>query len=89
MKTTFRQIENVAARIGECDSEIALVQSLPFYSIFRQESRREKDLAQLRALRQELSSQKAKLLLRLKEEVETQLAVHGSRFTVYSQAPEY
>lgn len=79
MKATFRQIEKVAARIGECDSEIAMVQSLPFYSIFRQESRREKDLAQLRALRQELFSQKAQLLLRLKEEVEIQLTVDSSR----------
>lgn len=76
MKATFRQIEKVAARIGECDSEIAMVQSLPFYSIFRQESRREKDLAQLRALRQELFSQKAKLLLRLKEEVEGELGLN-------------
>lgn len=77
MKTTFRQIERVTLRINDCSNEIALVQSLPFYSIFRQESHREKDIARLRALRQELLSQKAALLLRLKEEVETQLAVHS------------
>lgn len=62
MKKLFFQLESVEKMITECEYEIEAVQSLPFYSVFKQENQRQDDLLQLSAHLKDFHNQKLSLL---------------------------
>ena len=69
MKRIFKKLRVLDNRIGECRTETEAVKRLPFYSIFKQESRRKKDLELLKTQMDEFLLKKFILLEELKDEI--------------------
>ena len=74
MKKIYSRLQELNRRIADCDSETQAVKRLPFYSLFKQEAQREKDLSQLRSLKQDLLSQKMEVLEAMATEVKREKA---------------
>lgn len=82
MKKLLLQLESVDRMISECEYEIEALQSLPFYSIFNQETQRTTDLAQLSSHLKDFHNQKLSLL----EKLETTLRFERAASEQYSLA---
>jgi hypothetical protein len=82
MKKLLFQLESVEKMITECEYEIEAVQSLPFYSVFKQESQRQDDLLQLNAHLKDFHNQKLSLL----DQLQTTLKFERAASEQYAMA---
>lgn len=82
MKKLLLQLESVDRMIAECEYEIEAMHSLPFYSIFNQESQRTTDIASLTTHLKDFHNQKLSLL----EKLETSLKFERAASEQYAMA---
>lgn len=82
MKKLLFQLESVEKLITECEYEIEAMQTLPFYSVFKQESQRDTDIAQLTSHLKDFHNQKISLL----EQLETALKFERAASEQYALA---
>jgi len=77
MKKKIRKLKQLNRRIRECEDEIEITTTLPFYATFGKEPQRATDLEALRLQLSDLRAQKLTLLDKLEQKIINVKLSHG------------